>query len=129
MSKNDDTVDFWPDESLVEHAVKFGAKGKRVFPCFGKKPAFKNNLKLAAKEETIIRGFWRGLAHCNVAIACGPESDLWVLDVDIDKVTGQLVGEQTLRELEAKYGQLPPTVEVRERHIYSPDTNGSSLFR
>ena len=51
----------------------------------------------------------------NVAIATGPASGIFVVDVD------GLDAEATLRRLEAEHGALPATVEVitaRGRHIY-----------
>jgi hypothetical protein len=102
---------------FAKAALRLGAKGLRVFPCLprSKKPCFKDNLKLAAVNPLIISKFWeRG--DFNVAIATGRASGVWVLDIDNDDN-----GEQTLRELEAKFGSLPPTVEVitgNGRHLY-----------
>ena len=105
---------------FVEHAVKLGERGLRVFPCWPrtKKPVFEDNLRLASIVEGIIRKFWSD-PNFNIAIATGRGSGIWVLDVD------GLEGEATLRELVAKHGdgvELPPTVEVITgdggRHLY-----------
>jgi len=103
---------------LGEAALKLGAKGLRVFPCWPrrKEPAIKDNLRLAAVDEIIIRKFWGEQGRYNIGIATGRASGIWVLDIDADHY-----GEQTLRELEAKHGALPPTVEVitgAGRHLY-----------
>jgi hypothetical protein len=103
---------------LGEAAVRLGARGLRVFPCWPrrKEPAIRDNLRLAAVDETIIRKFWGEQGTYNVAIATGRASGIWVLDIDADHG-----GEQTLRELEAKHSVLPPTVEVitgAGRHLY-----------
>src|SRR5262245_12679878 len=102
---------------LCEAAVRLGAKGLRVFPCWPstKKPCFEDNLRLATVNEWVIRKFWERV-ECNIGIACGRASGIWVLDVDNDKN-----GEATMRELEAKFGALPPTVEAvtaNGRHLY-----------
>lgn len=102
---------------FVEHAVKLGERGLRVFPCWprSKKPVFEDNLRLASMVEAIIRKFWSD-PNFNIAIACGFGSGVWVLDVDGRE------GEATLRELEKEHDALPPTVEVITgdggRHLY-----------
>jgi hypothetical protein len=94
---------------LGQAALRLGAKGLRVFPCWPrtKKPAFADNLKLAAVDPVIIEKWWGEQGQYNVAIATGISSRIWVLDIDADDGA-----EATLRELEAKFGPLPPTVEV-----------------
>jgi Bifunctional DNA primase/polymerase, N-terminal/Primase C terminal 1 (PriCT-1) len=103
---------------LGDAAVRLGARGLRVFPCWPrrKEPAIRDNLRLAAVDETVIRRLWGTQGAYNVAIATGRASGVWVLDVDADHG-----GEQTLRGLEEKHGALPPTVEVitgAGRHLY-----------
>jgi hypothetical protein len=103
---------------LARAAVKLGEKGLRVFPCWPrtKKPAIKENLRCAAIGEAIISKWWGDQGQYNVAIATGRASGVWVLDVDNDDN-----GKATLSELEAKFGPLPPTVEVITadgRHLY-----------
>jgi len=101
---------------LGQAAVALGAKGLRVFPCWPKRkePAIKDNLRLAAVDET-IRRWWGEQGAYNVAIATGPGSGVWVLDLD------GFDDEQWLREREAEHGALPLTVEVitgKGRHLY-----------
>jgi hypothetical protein len=98
-------------------ALALARKGLRVFPCKerSKEPLILGNLKRATTDENIIRSWWQRYAF-NIGIATGQGSGIWVLDVDADKD-----GEATLRELEAKFGALPPTVEVitgNGRHLY-----------
>jgi Bifunctional DNA primase/polymerase, N-terminal len=108
-------VDPPPMTPLGRAALALGRRGLRVFPVVSraKKPAIGNNLALATTDETVIRGWWR--TDFNVGIACGIESNIWVLDVD------GYEGEATLRRLEAKHGTVPTTVESitgRGRHVY-----------
>jgi Bifunctional DNA primase/polymerase, N-terminal len=92
------------------------ARGLRVFPIVArtKNPAIKDNLKLAAIDETIIRAWWRNLDF-NIGVATGQGSGVWVLDLDNHE------HESWLREREAAHGPLPPTVEsitARGRHLF-----------
>jgi hypothetical protein len=97
-------------------ALKLAAKGFRVFPCIerDKKPAVADNLKRATTDPNIISGWWRS-RDFNIGVATGEDSGVWVLDADDEE------GEQTLRQLEAAEGALPPTVEAitgKGRHLY-----------
>jgi hypothetical protein len=97
-------------------ALKLASKGLRVFPCVerAKEPAIANNLKRATTDPNIIRGWWRE-RDFNIGLATGPDSGIWVLDVDDND------GEQLLAEHETRHGALPPTVEVitgEGRHLY-----------
>jgi hypothetical protein len=88
----------------------------RVFPCKerGKEPAIGDNLRRASTDVNLISGWWSA-TNFNIGIATGEGSGVWVLDIDGED------GEATLRELEAKNGLLPPTVEAitgKGRHLY-----------
>jgi Bifunctional DNA primase/polymerase, N-terminal len=112
---------------LGEAAVRLGAKGLRVFPCWPrrKEPAVRDNLRLAAVDEAIIRRFWGEQGTYNIGVATGRGSGVWVLDIDADHD-----GEQTVRDLEAKHGALPPTVEVitgAGRHLYFKWPDGGEV--
>jgi len=101
---------------LGKAALALAGRGMRVFPCVerSKEPAIHDNLRRATTDPNIISGWWRSY-DLNIAIATGPDSGVWVLDVDGDE------GESTLRKLEAAHGALPPTVEVITgdgRHLY-----------
>jgi hypothetical protein len=101
---------------LCEAAVRLGAKGLRVFPCWPrtKKPCFDDNLKLASVNEWIIRKFWeRCEGNCNIGVATGRGSKIWVLDVDDDIGKN---GEATLRSLKRSLANC------RERLKLSPAT-------
>src|SRR5262249_37782818 len=101
---------------LGEHALQLAAKGMRVFPCIerGKEPAIADNLRRATPDQNVARG-WGRWRDFNSGVATGAASGVWVLDIDGGD------GEALLRELEAKHGALPPTIEVitgKGRHLY-----------
>lgn len=75
----------------------------------------------------MITAWWRGQYRgMNVGIACGVESDLIVIDVDVRNG-----GDKSIVELEKKLGTLPPTVRVDTPsggwHLYYRYPNGRSL--
>ena len=102
---------------MIRSALTLAARGFQIFPCRprDKRPATANGLKDATTDPEIIRAWWRQQPDNNIAIATGPASGIFVVDVD------GLDAEATLRRLEAELGALPLTVEVitaRGRHIY-----------
>jgi len=81
----------------------------------GKHPRTRNGLKDATTDEKQINRWWDRSADANIGIRTGSVSGIFVLDVDGPE------GEQSLRELEEKYGKLPdtPTVKTgRGQHRY-----------
>jgi hypothetical protein len=118
----------------VHPAVALARMGFRVFPLHGIKDgkctcpnpkcvspdgspgkhprAEKWQQKASSDPETVTRAF-RPFQHANIGIVTG--SGLFVLDVDGPP------GEESLRELQAKHGSLPPTRESitgRGRHLF-----------
>lgn len=94
--------------------------GKKHCPSKGKHPFAElvpHGVKDATTDEITINDWWKRKPNANVGIATGKESDLVVLDVD-----DRHDGEKSLGELVAKFGQLPPTLQVITggggRHIY-----------
>jgi hypothetical protein len=104
---------------LGDSALALARKGMRVFPCAERsKDPLKGShgYKDATTDERIIQSWWLSRPALNIGIATGQGSGVWVLDID-----GDDGGEATLRELEAKFGELPPTVEAitgNGRHLY-----------
>jgi hypothetical protein len=103
---------------LGNAAIALGARGLRVFPCWPRKkePAIRDNLRLAAVDEAIIRKFWGEQGQYNIGVATGRGSGIWVTDEDGEE------GLATMSRLEAEHGKLPKTVEVVTggggRHLY-----------
>jgi hypothetical protein len=107
--------------SLPYHgaALFHASRGKHVFPCGvqSKQPACARGCLEATTDAARINAWWSACPRYNVAIACGPQSNIWALDIDGGEA------EHELAKLEAKHGKLPASVEVVTpghggRHIY-----------
>jgi hypothetical protein len=102
---------------MLRTALALARHGLHVFPCLprGKQPACPHGLKDASADAEIITSWWQARPDCNIAVATGNISKVFVIDVDgVD-------GELELRRLEAEHGELPPTVEAitgNGRHVY-----------
>jgi Bifunctional DNA primase/polymerase, N-terminal/Primase C terminal 1 (PriCT-1) len=104
-------------------AIAYATRGFAVFPCVprGKVPATPHGCRDATQDLAQITTWWRENLYYNVAVATGPVSGVFVLDVD------GLDAEASLRKLEQQYGALPETVESitpRGRHIFFRCENG-----
>ena len=82
--------------------------GWRVFPVRedGRTPMIKGGCHAATADPAEIRRLWAERPGVNLALACGPESGVFVLDVDRH---GDQDGFQSLAVLEDEFGQLPQT--------------------
>lgn len=73
----------------------------------GKHPRTAHGLKDASRDPAMIREWWNHWPDANIGIVTGPESGIFVLDVDGKR------GEESLIELERRYSSLPDTYTVR----------------
>jgi hypothetical protein len=89
---------------MISDALLLAAKGLAVFPCLpnGKAPATARGFRDATKDPSLICAWWNANPAFNVAVATGPPSGIFVIDVD---------AEAGLAQLEKRHGVLPPTVE------------------
>ena len=91
-------------------ALDYAAKGWRIVPIRPgeKRPALHNWTVTASKDPQQITDWFTGpFADHGIGIATGPESGIFVLDVDI---TDTKAGDETLNDLEQLYGRLPETL-------------------
>jgi Bifunctional DNA primase/polymerase, N-terminal len=114
-----------PNADRGRLALACAALGWRVLPLRStdKKPAMRGWPTRATADPAVIREWWDAngdFPHCNVGVATGRESGIWVLDVDV----GAENGYATLRTLLAQRGasDLPRTFTVKTPsgglHIY-----------
>lgn len=91
----------------LKEALEYGKYGWSVFPLLprSKAPATSGGFHDAVKDADSIRALWGARTNCNLGIATGDISGFFVLDIDADKG-----GEESLAELENKYGSLPETL-------------------
>ena len=102
---------------MLRAALQLAERGLAVFPCRprDKRPATAHGCKDATNDVITIQTWWRENPDCNIGIATGAVSGVFVVDVD--------GAEAELRRLELQHGELPRTVEAitgREdgRHLY-----------
>lgn len=116
---------------MLEAALGYGARGWRVFPLTGKRPAIDGGegYKDATTDADQIREWW-GITFpgANIGLAC--DGEFWALDIDPDKG-----GDVALNQLEAMHGALPETVtnltggdgiHYLFRHNGTPIKNGTN---
>lgn len=127
--------------NMLEHALKYAASGKPVFPCWerdeteaeyqarlsnmpedkrknakrweAKNPRVAGGFKAATTDESKIRLWWARWPGAAIGCTTGPAIGAWVLDVDLPKAPGEPDGRDTLARLEAAHGGLPATVTQR----------------
>jgi len=103
-------------------ATQYAAKGWAVIPLHsiqdgdctcgkadcspGKHPRTAHGLNDAARDHSTIADWWREWPDANVGIVTGADSGIVVIDIDT-----RHGGKESLKELEAEFGQLPVTVE------------------
>lgn len=84
----------------LERALTFAKAGYPVFPCKPTKaPYTPRGFQDATQDPETIRLWWQRWPEAGVGIPTGEPSSLFVLDCDIDKTTGEAVGERSLEML------------------------------
>lgn len=97
---------------LGQEALKLVGLGYPVFPLIpeSKKPLSEHGFKDATTDPGQIVGWWSSAPHSNIGTPTGLAATFTALDVDVKN--GQK-GPATLAKLVARYGELPPTAQLR----------------
>jgi hypothetical protein len=92
-------------------ALSYARDGWPVFPCdpATKRPLTANGFKDASQDERQIRSWWARHPNAMIGLPTGPQSGLWVLDIDNGEGKD---GKASLATLESTYGALPETAKV-----------------
>lgn len=92
---------------MLEPALDYASRGWAVFPLKpqAKEPLTEHGFKDATTDEATIRRWWARWPDANIAVVTGRVSGIVVLDVD-----PRHGGDESLRDLEARYGPLAETV-------------------
>ena len=95
-------------DHFLDHALKYAAFGWCIHPLVPRQkvPITKHGVKDATTDEKQIRAWWKKWPDANIAVACGKNSGIYVVDVDIDKEKG-INGIESLKE----FPLLPETVK------------------
>ena len=91
-------------------ALDYANRGWRIVPIRPgeKRPALTNWQNIASNDPDVITEWFTGpYADHGIGIATGPDTGIFVLDVDI---TDTKAGDETLADLEHQYGRLPETL-------------------
>ncbi|NLN01118.1 MAG: AAA family ATPase [Lentisphaerae bacterium] len=78
------------ENTMLKAALAYAAMGWHIFPCRPgtKVPMTTNGVKNATTDEATIRDWWTRCPTANIAVACGPASGIYVVDVDVDEARG-----------------------------------------
>jgi hypothetical protein len=94
------------NDAIQHAAMAYAKRGKAVFPCrLDKRPFTAHGLKDATSDPEQVEAFWEQYPGASIGLPTGPDSGLWVLDIDLPD------GPATLATLEQENGPLPPTLE------------------
>ena len=116
---------------ILTHALDYANNGWRIIPIRPgeKRPALNNWTQHATTDPDTIRTWWTGpYKDHGIGIVTGPETGMFVLDVDI---TDTKAGDETLADLEQRYGPLPDTLTSITGsgglHLFFQWTNGHTI--
>ena len=110
---------------MLKAALRYAAMGWLVFPCKADKtPRTRHGVKDATIDNAQIRQWWTLWPDANIAVATGSKSGIVAIDIDIDKGSGDTIGENTLFNLEAAHGRFPTSIEAE-----TPSGGRHYLFR
>ena len=94
--------------SLLESALFYASIGWKIFPLAPgqKTPITAHGVKDATGDIEQIKKWWNDTPTANIGLACGKESGVYVVDVDVS-ASGDVNGYDSLKE----FPELPKTVK------------------
>jgi RecA-family ATPase len=118
-----------PDSGLTHMPAQVAASWARagfpVFPCGpDKRPLTPHGFKDATADLEAVAAFWQAYPKALVGLPTGAASGLFVVDLDIDKDTGEAAGEASLAALGLSHliGDVPTVATPSGgRHLYFRD--------
>jgi putative DNA primase/helicase len=103
---------------VLQAALDYARRGWHVLPCdaTSKQPLTTHGFYDASTDQEKIRAWWKQWPRAMIGVRTGPESGIWVLDVDVPD------GHASLGLLESEHGELLPTLSALSpsggRHFY-----------
>lgn len=93
--------------NFLDSALHYASIGWHIFPIApGQKiPLTSHGVKDATTDENQIHEWWSKWPNANIAVACGSQSGIYVVDVDVSS-DGSVNGLESLKE----FPELPATV-------------------
>jgi hypothetical protein len=112
---------------MLTAAISYAARGWLVIPCRPntKLPQTSHGVKDATTNEATIRAWWTRWPNANIALACGKNSGVYVVDIDVsdEDVEAGIKAVDGWASLE-KMGSLPETMMQK-----SPRGGGHFFFK
>jgi hypothetical protein len=114
-----------PRDDNRDVALELARQGLPVFPCApDKRPLIRWKEAIGAGLEDVA-DFWDRRPGALVGLPCGGASGLFVVDLDVDKATGERIGEASLRAL--GFGRL--LTDPAQPRVRTPSGGLHLLFR
>jgi putative DNA primase/helicase len=116
-----------PRQGTLATVLRLAGRGFRLFPveAWGKKPLIREWPEKSTCEAEILSEWHCQHPGCNWGLACGPDSGVFVLDVDGDE------GAAAVRELCTKFGaswlSTLAATTARGRHLYFQFPQGAEI--
>jgi hypothetical protein len=94
---------------LLEQALVYAEKMSwHIHPCMkNKRPYLEDWPHQATNDTDTIKQWWKKWPDASIGCKCGPDSGIWVVDVDLPH------GPKTLQALQETYGNLPETLKQK----------------
>lgn len=118
QERDSDSNPGWqPSSTSLTGLLQLAERGWRLHPykTRDKTPLTRWKTTASSDPDVIERWYRSGFPGCNWGVVCGPESGVWVLDVDGDR------GCESLAGLIAEHGPLPRTLTSltgRGKHLW-----------